>query len=94
MKGVLFFLFFSAVVAFLGLLYLFTPGVVTITALNYEIQFSVIFGFFILIGLLFLISIFSRIIFSLYSFVVCLFSFFRRSKKKVEQPQSSPSSLP
>lgn len=53
MKWVLLFLFFSVVAASLGLCYLLPPGNITITWLNYEIQFSILFGFINLVVLFF-----------------------------------------
>lgn len=93
-KPVMLIIFFFIILAILGLIYIFDPGNVTITWLNYEIQFSVIFGFFFLIVILFLLYMFSRIIYALRSFVVHCISYFQRSKEKDEHSQSPPPSLP
>lgn len=92
-KQVLFVLCFFLVVAFLGVMYLFAPGNVTIVWLGYETQFSVIFGFCVLIFLVFFIFMFSKIISSVHSFVVHTFSYFQKSKKKKEDSHSPPPSI-
>lgn len=93
-KWILFFLFFFVVATFLGVLYFFAPATVTITWLNYEIQFSGIGSLVCLILLLFVIFLVSRIVSFLYSFVVHFVAFFQRSKGVKEHTQSPPPSVP
>ena len=93
MKWILFFLFFFAVTAFFGFLYLFAPGNVTITWLNYEIQFSVVGAFISFVFLLLIIFLLSKMIYYFFSFIVHCFSFSQKSKDKVEHTQHLPPSF-
>lgn len=88
MKWILFLLFFSVIVAAFGLWYLQDPGSITITWLGYEIQFSVIFGFIVLIILSFVGFIFIRLFYRLHSFIFYYLSFFQRSNNKERKENS------
>ena len=89
MKHIFFFLSVSVVAASLGIWYLRDPGSVTITWLDYEIQFSVISAFVFFTLLLIIIFIILRLFHRLHSFVSHCLSFFHRSRVKEETIPSS-----
>lgn len=84
MKCIVYLLISSVIIASLGLWYLQDPGNIMITWLGYEIQFSVLAGFILLILLYFILFICLRLLCCLGLMWHYCLSFFQRRKDRKE----------